>query len=459
MLIQAYPNNEIRITRGRCTSRQKREPRPLLLVPPALDPSILDINHRVPQSLERTKKVMGVSPGYGGRCRPTRFTVNARQTILRSGPLLGEGEPSSVAFVTLTLPGSTPAACNALADWSAYIVNRLLLKVSRTLNRPLAEIDYIWVWEWQKRGALHFHAAIDVGAKRAIAGLEAALLAEWRGLMNDVGRQEGCDMAGRRQGGTWADRPDLWQCKAEPCRKSPGAYLSKYLSKGTKPVGGRDPRYPSRWWGVSRCLRGKLKEATVAAWFPERLTFVDPVAAEGVIDLLAEVQAASAKAYAYQHKFSPAQTFVFYLPEESYMSDRDRLIKGVDRLFAERRPTPAQRCAAPVELDWLLERCHSSQRVAVRLIDEMTPFQKDAYELYYDDCSLTPAEVQELRAVCWYVLIAEGLESPVNPASAAGVDREGPSSRSNSGGADQREAPPWPAPSDPIQSDLFPGMP
>lgn len=217
----------------------------------------LDIINEFQQSA-KLKKNRG---GWGFQARPTIFGKYARHTILEAGAILDKEYGQNIYEVTLTLPGSTMSAMQTLAAYSGYVCNLLIQIIRR--HQPSAE--WFYVWELQKRGALHMHFAIaasDISDAKLIA---EQLEYRWFEILFTVGDKSGIDLFEKRDGSSWRDQPKVWQSHVARVYKSVAAYYSKYVGKcanasSIKPARSR-VYYPARWWGMSAILKFKVKAA------------------------------------------------------------------------------------------------------------------------------------------------------------------------------------------------------
>jgi hypothetical protein len=204
-------------------------------------------------------------PGFGGRPRITRFGLNAKRTMQRAaGALHGAGVvPHECVMLTGTIPGSTSESFDAFADWSSWVVKKLKTWLhGRGVTNPYG----LYVWELQKRGALHIHYCAVVPDE----SVRLVVLSSWRefwcSVVDAVSARSGVDCWGRKRGGTWASNKGVLQADAQIVQKSVAAYLSKYLSKDAgkccRRLDGSLVSGPVRWWGVSRPLLAALESQT-----------------------------------------------------------------------------------------------------------------------------------------------------------------------------------------------------
>lgn len=201
---------------------------------------------------------------YGQPVRKTLFTRAARHRLLEAGELF-QREFSSTHrgyFVTLTLPGSTEDAYDAISRWSGYLANRVLQVVRRSVPDAL----WFYAWELQKRGALHMHLFIGLPKAFEADNLFGGIRAVWYGALESVGEKDGVDMFRHREG-DYCTASQYWQFDAQEVTKSPAAYISKYVSKcahapstSRERDSGEYQYYPARWSGMSKALRALVEE-------------------------------------------------------------------------------------------------------------------------------------------------------------------------------------------------------
>lgn len=200
-------------------------------------------------------------PGFGMTpTRTTRFGKGGRRRLLQAGGVLDKilPGPEAAVFLTGTLPGSTELSKAAMSAWSSYIVQSLKNWMSHYRSDPY---DF-YVWELQRRGALHLHYVTVIRDPIVRAEVIAGFKRAWIRIMRNVSELSGVDMFARSRGGTWAKNPEVTQAYAQECKKSAVAYLSKYATKSNKGFGCICKYQPVRYWGVSRPLLAKIREMT-----------------------------------------------------------------------------------------------------------------------------------------------------------------------------------------------------
>lgn len=156
--------------------------------------------------------------GSGFGCAPaqTIFTVYAKRFVQDAASVIESEYGKRVVFVTLTLPGSTEQSLEALCNQSAYVVQRMC----QWFRDTAPGADWVYVWERQKRGALHLHVALACLNIECLRTIEAEIKEEWCYLMQKVGERSGVDMFARASGGTWATDWSEVRANAKPIRKS-----------------------------------------------------------------------------------------------------------------------------------------------------------------------------------------------------------------------------------------------
>jgi len=188
------------------------------------------------------------------------FGAKQGQKLRESGAAIDKlvlEQGGGARIVTLTLVGDTKAAFECLAANTGYLVNRLFQVVRRKFDDCK---NWFFVWEYQKRGALHLHICLWHSIKNKSAKMGAYLVQQWYKILADIQAQSGVDMFVRRDEKTYTSKRK-WQSRNEPMRKSAGGYFSKYASKASdkkerQKIYHLAKRYPpSRFWGSSHSLK------------------------------------------------------------------------------------------------------------------------------------------------------------------------------------------------------------
>lgn len=217
---------------------------------------------------EFQEPVGDVSPekkrGYGEPVRSTSFTRSARHRILEAGTLFDRELSSSYQgyFVTLTLPGSTPEAYDAISRWSGYLANRVVQAIRDLREGAL----WFYVWELQKRGALHMHLFLALPCQASPDIAKQRIWDVWYRALQSIGDAESVDMF-RHALGDYCTASAYWQFDFQVVKETPAQYISKYVGKSANTPGrdasleeGRNAYYPHRWWGMCRELKRLVDE-------------------------------------------------------------------------------------------------------------------------------------------------------------------------------------------------------
>lgn len=250
------------------------------------------------------------NPGWGGLPKPSRFGLNAKRKLARAGGLLDEvvSHPSEVLFLTGTVPNGYDDGKITTAAYSAFIVYTLKKWVSRTVPDKWD----MYVWEYQKRGALHLHYAVWVPKTDDRAYLQEHFHEKWCNILLSIYHQTGVDLCASANGYTDRHNTAYIQAYAQEVYKSVGAYLAKYVGKdaGKSGVCGDKVLYPpSRWWGVSRPLTKAVRESTVEH---EVLGISQRRVLTLYQDVATMLSSQSEEAHEYQSRYSYALTTVAY---------------------------------------------------------------------------------------------------------------------------------------------------
>lgn len=314
ILIQSYPNREIRVTlvREQSSNRKTHEshdeisPKAISQAPPTCH-SLKTLNASEKPHQEGLLKIDG-NPGWGGLPRFQQFSTYARRQILRAGGALERSHPhDECLFLTLTLPGSTKVSFEAMARFSAMAVQRLKAWIGKRIKSNLS----IYTWEWQKRGALHLHYVVHCPEKEIGEYIRENLKRQWIRILDSISEASGVDMYRKHSGFSWVTDKDSIRVDAQWCEKSVAAYLSKYVSKPKGEGGFRKTFFycPSRWYGVSRPLLQLLREMTFKFSVD---SLRDSEGWSMYEDCLSLLKAWTLKCYDYKHKVGAGSTVVGY---------------------------------------------------------------------------------------------------------------------------------------------------
>lgn len=204
-----------------------------------------------------------IKGGWGHPAKLTTFGKKARHTLLQAGAVVDKECGKNIYEVTCTIPGSTPEAFEAVANWSGWIINRLI----QPLRDHSKDALWFYVWELQKRGALHLHFAIAASTLVEAKRLAQQLEYDWWELLLELSEKAKVDVFRQSETKSWRDKPKVWQSHVSPVRKSVAAYFSKYLGKAVtrtqvQKVRGGVTYCPARWWGCSSKVKRLIMEGT-----------------------------------------------------------------------------------------------------------------------------------------------------------------------------------------------------
>lgn len=265
LALRSYPNEEIRVSTSKhavpvsflvSLSQDEKEPD---------DPFLTCGKKRKPSdsSLKNADR-----PGWGKLPKPHNFSKRGRLTLQRVG---GAFDKESIhagdcTFLTATLPGSTPEAFETIAKYSGYIVHTLKAWVNK---RVPSKLDF-YVWEWQKRGALHLHYCVYIPDKEVAQKLRDDFPTYMTELYKKISLQTGVDLFDTGKGYSWLPVIAMKNQLAQEVEKSVARYLSKYVGKNAVSVqrqGDATLHYPVRWYGVSRESHKVLRKHSVEEIF------------------------------------------------------------------------------------------------------------------------------------------------------------------------------------------------
>jgi hypothetical protein len=411
MQLTLYPNNELR---ARVTaaplSRRIDDNRP---TPEAesLNLSIVEnLRSDCPTDFFRPEKNVSDRPGYGFAPKPRAFSLYARRKIVRTGALLGLGEARPrTLFLTGTLPGGTEAAMKALSDYSSWAVHELLTHIPRLWGGSAIECRFIWVWEWQERGALHWHCVLECPSDDAARAVSVGFRALWVRVIEGVGRKASVDMAERLEGGTWADCPEVWRVEVEPSRKNPARYLAKYLSKAKQPKGSDRFYPPTRWYGASRSLHIELRDKTLVSSTSFK-SGVPDYRVDGEIDLglIERLFGFSHLSRQFPDRVRDGFTFVFYIREEHVAEVRGIMKEYYDNDSVTNSSKEILKVLCPWGLIYVADRSYLCER----FLGELGEFYSCLFEAWRSSGEVDPLELSIMENHAKDFLVRCGVKVP-----------------------------------------------
>ena len=367
-----------------------------------------------------------VRPGYGRKPRLTEFSLYGRRKIVRAGALIGlEDKRESTLFLTGTLPGGTDEALTAISEYSSWVVHELLTHLPRIARVGVNDCKFLWVWEWQKRGALHLHAVCEFPTREASERVHDGFKDLWIRVLETVGRKSGCDIAARRDVGTHAGDYDVWRTRSEWARKNPSRYLAKYLAKTKKSAKFCEDYPPTRWYGISRALHSLLREKTVYA-MTSSVTGIPDHRLGGDYDL-ALIEKLFQKSHLtrqFPDKIRDGYTFVFYLRDEEVSAVKDLLLSiNEDQSMRIAR----EKMEAPKASYEYLEVIPRYLRTNSQFLASIGEYARDLLEVWYDGGEIPGFELVFLNNFAEYCLVSAGVLDRITPPKRSGVGLMGQS--------------------------------
>lgn len=192
--------------------------------------------------------------------RAKSFTKHSGQKLRECGAAMAiaaNGEHGRCREVTLTLPANTKEAFTALAAYSGYAINRLLQPVRREWGRSAL---WFFVWEYQKRGALHLHFALFHEDKNECEKMAHRMIEQWHKVLICIGELADTCMFSRRNKRSCTIRKNH-QYHTAAMEKEVSRYFAKYAGKEESKNSWYCRKYPvSRFWGCSYSLKDIIKK-------------------------------------------------------------------------------------------------------------------------------------------------------------------------------------------------------
>lgn len=211
--------------------------------------------------------------GWGFSPKITAFGKNARHRLLEAGAILDKFYGKNVCEVTCTIPGSTRESFLAVSQWSGWIMNRITQIVRRSPHNP----GWFYVWELQKRGALHLHFAIGCSNLSDAVNLAQEIEFKWFEVLLELKDKTGVDVFRKNEWWTWRNFPQKWKSHVLPVYKSVAAYFSKYVGKQSNTFTRNNKAFfPARWWGSSQSIKKGIENAQFKVAIEVSLSMAKP---------------------------------------------------------------------------------------------------------------------------------------------------------------------------------------
>lgn len=186
--------------------------------------------------------------------KPKSFTRAAGQHLRECGAAMDAiaSDPRFCHAITLTLPANHEHAFKTLSVYSGYAINRLFQRIRRLYGHLC---HWFFVWEYQRRGALHCHIALYHPDESEGLWISTQIIELWHKILEDIQKKSGVDMFCRRDLKTYTPR-EKHQHHCQPMQKGLGQYFAKYAGKKESKQAWYCQKYPvSRFWGCSRNLK------------------------------------------------------------------------------------------------------------------------------------------------------------------------------------------------------------
>lgn len=298
----------------------------------------LDFIREFQHIMNRSKKKKKSAIGYGELGRGTKFGAFARRKMLAAGSIVARkySTPELSTFVTLTIPGSDGRARELVPRYTGYIINRLM-QIIRRRNRlhPCNKIDWLFSWEYQKRGWLHLHMCLSSGVPGESFELGEAIRDKWFEVLQELSVKTGKDQfSNPKLGKRW--EKEYWQSDVSPVKKSVANYLSKYIGKGNDSKNSDSRRskiylFPiARWWGMARNLSQEVKEQSSSLKVSGLLEDDAIAVVSGLYKMLNLQASQSPYQYSFDIKYGERQVgwgsrSIFYFPSSEFDAIRNAL--------------------------------------------------------------------------------------------------------------------------------------
>lgn len=270
-----------------------------------------------------------VRSGWGDLPKKSRFGTEQKRLMLRAGAVCDQRFGVRQVIMTGTLPGNTNEANYALACWSGYAMNRL----QQWIRRVVDENWSFGVWEYQQRGALHFHLAVCYETKDQSKILEKGFRRQWVRILQDISEQSGIDLFDSGRGFSWHPDSKAIQADAQLVRKSCAAYFAKYATKSycedveaEMQTASLFQFCPSRWIVCSRAVSRAIKEATFEYTIEGNRQDIE----KRVAPILQLLDVFDCKKRAYNHKVIAGRTYIFYFPGWAFKAMSDAIKRRFD---------------------------------------------------------------------------------------------------------------------------------
>ncbi len=253
--------------------------------------------------------------GVRKRRRPMKLTRYAAHSVREACSIIEAEFGKDSYFVTLTLPGSTDRALTTAAEHASDMLNAYMQRLRVAVGSLQNELFACGVWEYQKRGALHFHLLIGMKDKALVQKLEDNHQRWWRKVLLHYSKKTGVDLFERKSGGTWRNYKDKPRTEIAKVRKSVSRYMSKYLAKSARQIAAEGWAPPAAWHYISDPVWEQVKQERQM----NALHFISHHAAEAAaVEIVEVAQAFGAKVFPTKNPFTEQTCgFVLFFDNEN----------------------------------------------------------------------------------------------------------------------------------------------
>jgi hypothetical protein len=215
--------------------------------------------------------------------------------------ILCSGDLTQCHEVCLTLPANHEAAFAALAKNTYFATHRIFSYLKKQYQ---GQVSWFYVWEYQKRGALHLHLAVHHKDSSLLDAICGDIKRAWIRILEDIGQSEGTCMFSDKTRKKCTISQN-WQMHSEQIRSSVGGYFSKYAGKEESKQSWYCQKYPiSRFWGSSATIKEVVKQNSMEyEWdFQGNLEAAERFHGELIEKILLEVNVVRISGYSFHIK-------------------------------------------------------------------------------------------------------------------------------------------------------------
>lgn len=396
ILAQSYPNGEIRLKEvSQANWENRRE----------ADRPNLACSREFQECEKKSEKILpgmthAVKPGWGMTPRMTRFGLRGRRTIQRVGGVL-DSLPGKNLAITLTLPGSGMDAYQTLADYSGWVANRVKTWLYDQFPEGLS-VDWFYVWELQRRGALHMHLCVRCQTGGIARRIKRRMKKTWIKILADLENMAQVEMFRSPEGLDHRATPSKIRFYCQFVRNSVGSYFAKYTTKSDTKNGQHvlNGLRPSRWWGCSRSALAKMKAASTGI---ASAPMAREQSEEVFIRLQSQIEAASNWSVERPPEWNKRKELIAYVPTSEIEGIMSKIREELGQNQSCLLEAQTKMSIYPMVRNNLLRRWESNRgRLDLMHTLNLDPWSWDILVSWIrDESSVDPEEIiQVYRQVC-----------------------------------------------------------